>query len=164
LAKKVDKNLLSIVKAGRIVNESMPQHVINLLTEGFLESGKNIVDSEILILGASYKPDVKDIQLTPAEPIIDKLKMLKCKVKIYDPYFKSTDIFGIKTENNLVNALTNTDAVIIVTAHKEFHDLEPAFLKSRMRTPILIDSRGIVDQYAAKKAGLIFRGIGRGKI
>lgn len=60
--------------------------------------------------------------------------------------------------------MSNTDAVIIVTAHREFHDLEPTFLKSRMRTPILVDSRGIVDQYAAKKAGLIFRGIGRGKI
>jgi len=117
-----------------------------------------------LILGVSYKPDVKDIQITPAEPIIEKLKMLKCKVKIYDPYFKSTNIFGINTEHNLMDALTNTDAVIIVTAHKEFHDLDPIFLKTNMRTPILVDSRGIVDQYAAKKAGLIFRGLGRGKI
>ena len=145
LARKIDPNLLSIIKTGRIVNESMPQHVISLLQDGFLESGKNIVDSEILILGVSYKPDVKDIQLTPAEPIIEKLKMLKCKVRIYDPYFKSTDVFGIKTENNLVDALTNTDAVIIVTAHKEFHDLEPTFLKSRMKTSILIDSRGVIN-------------------
>ena len=164
LARKIDPNLLSIIKTGRIVNESMPQHVISLLQDGFLESGKNIVDSEILILGVSYKPDVKDIQLTPAEPIIEKLKMLKCKVKIYDPYFKSTDIFGIKTEHNLVDALTNVDAIIIVTAHKEFHDLEPTFLKTKMKTPILIDSRGVVNQHAAKTAGLIFRGLGRGKI
>ena len=162
LAKKIDQNLLSIEKAGRIINESMPQHVINLLNEGFLESGKNIIDSEILILGVSYKPDVKDIQLTPAEPIIEKLKMLKCKIKIYDPYFKSTDVFGIKTEHNLVDALSNTDAVIIVTAHREFHDLDPTFLKTRMKIPILVDSRGVVDQHAAKKAGLIFRGLGRG--
>ena len=75
-----------------------------------------------------------------------------------------TDIFGIKTEHNLVDALTHTDAIIIVTAHKEFHDLEPAFLKTRMKTPILIDSRGVVNQHAAKTAGLIFRGLGRGKI
>ena len=164
LAKKIDKNLLSIVKAGRIVNESMPQHVINLLNEVFLESEKNIIDSEILILGVSYKPNVKDIQITPAEPIIEKLKTLKCKVKIYDPYFKSTNIFGINTEHNLIDALINTDAIIIVTAHKEFHDLDPIFLKTSMRTPILVDSRGIIDQHAAKKAGLIFRGLGRGKI
>ena len=164
LAKKIDPNLLSMIKTARIVNESMPQHVIHLLQDAFSESGKNITNSEILILGITYKPDVKDIQLTPAEPIIEKLKILKCKVKIYDPYFKSTDIFGIKTEYNLVDALTNTDAIVIVTAHKEFHDLEPTFLKTRMKTPILIDSRGVVNQHAAKAAGLIFRGLGRGKI
>jgi nucleotide sugar dehydrogenase len=164
LARKVDGNLLKIVRVGRQVNESMPEHVINLLNEGFAEAGKNIENSEILILGISYKPDIKDVQLSPAEHIINKLKDRKAKVKIYDPYFKSVQVFGVKTEQNMVDALVNTDAVIIVTAHKEFHDLEPTFLSAKMRTPIVIDSRGVVDQHAAKKAGLIFRGLGRGKI
>ena len=116
------------------------------------------------MLFRSYKPDVKDVQLTPAESLIEKLKQLKAKVKIYDPYYKSTEIFGIKTESNMIDALNNTDAVLLVTAHKEFHDLEPTFLVSKMKTPIVVDSRGIIDNHAAKKAGLIFRGLGRGKI
>src|SRR3989338_8347165 len=74
LAKKIDQNLLSIVKAGRAVNESMPNHVISLLIDGFSEANKSIENSNILILGASYKPDVKDIQLAPAEHIVEKLK------------------------------------------------------------------------------------------
>ncbi|MEM3065454.1 MAG: nucleotide sugar dehydrogenase [Candidatus Nitrosotenuis sp.] len=164
LAKKVDQNLLKIVQVSRQVNESMPEHVVDLLKEAFKESKKSIEGSQVLILGISYKPDVKDIQLTPAEPIINMLKNLKAEVKIYDPYFKSVEAFGAKTESSLVGALTNTDAVILVTAHKEFHDLEPTFLAARMRTPILVDSRGIIDQHAAKKAGLIFRGVGRGRL
>jgi nucleotide sugar dehydrogenase len=164
LAKNVDPNLLRMVRVGREINEYMHQHVIDLLKDGFAEASKKIEDSQILILGVSYKPDVKDIQLTPAEPIIDKLKQLKAKVKIYDPYFKSAEVFGIKTESNLVDALNNTDAVLLVTAHKEFHDLEPTFLASKMKTPIVVDSRGIMDNHAAKKSGLIFRGLGRGKI
>ena len=163
LAKRVNGNL-SIVKAGRDANESMPDHVIELLNDGFLEAHKNIKGSEILILGISYKPDVKDIQLSPAKHIVEKLLANGAKVKIYDPYYKSTQVYGINTEINFVDALTNTDAVIIVTAHKEFHDLEPTFLTTRMRTPILVDSRGVVDQHAAKKANLVFRGLGRGKI
>lgn len=164
LAKNVDSNLLRLVRVGREVNEHMPQHVLDLLQDGFVEASKQIQDSQILILGISYKPDVKDVQLTPAEIIIEKLKQLKTKVKIYDPYYKSTEIFGIKTEANLVDALNNTDAVLLVTAHKEFHDLEPTFLVSKMKTPIVVDSRGVIDNHAAKKAGLIFRGLGRGKI
>jgi len=164
LAKSVDSGLLRLVRVGREVNEHMPQHVLDLLLDGFAEASKQIQDSQILILGISYKPDVKDVQLTPAEPIIEKLKQLKAKVKIYDPYYKSTEIFGIKTENNMVDALNNTDALLLVTAHKEFHDLEPTFLVSKMKTPIVVDSRGVIDNHAAKKAGLIFRGLGRGKI
>ena len=63
---------------------------------------------------------------------------------------------------SLHSTLSQTDAIIIVTAHKDFHDLEPTFLKSKMKTPIVIDSRGIIDKHAATKSGLIFRGIGRG--
>jgi hypothetical protein len=33
-----------------------------------------------------------------------------------------------------------------------------------MKNPIVIDSKNIIDQHLAKKAGLIYRGIGRGKI
>lgn len=164
LAKSIDSNLLRLVRVGREVNEHMPQHVLDLLQDGFAEASKKIQDSQILVLGISYKPDVKDVQLTPAETLIEKLKQLKAKVKIYDPYYKSTEIFGIKTENNMIDALNNTDAVLLVTAHKEFHDLEPTFLVSKMKTPIVVDSRGVIDNHAAKKAGLIFRGLGRGKI
>ncbi len=164
LAKRVNANSLKIVKTSREVNESMPEHVIDILKNAFDEAGKNIKNSHVLILGVSYKPDVKDIQLTPAEQVIDKLKELQANVRIYDPHFKSSEVFGIKTEHNLVDVLKDVDAVILVTAHKEFHDLEPTFLVTKMKTPIVVDSRGIIDQHAAKKAGLIYRGLGRGKV
>jgi hypothetical protein len=32
-----------------------------------------------------------------------------------------------------------------------------------MRTPLVVDSRGIIDQKTAKKAGLIFKGLGKGE-
>lgn len=164
LAKRVNVDSLKIVKTSREVNESMPEHVVDILKNAFTEARKNIANSNVLVLGISYKPDVKDIQLTPAEQIIDKLKELQANVKIYDPYFKLSQVFGIQTEQNLVDVLTSIDAIIIVTAHKEFHNLEPTFLVTRMKTPIVIDSRGVIDQHAAKKAGLIYRGLGRGKV
>ncbi len=163
LAKKINPDLLKIVKTGREINEKMPEHIINLMKSCFKEANKEIKNSEILVLGVSYKPDVKDIQISPAEPIIQSLKDLKAKVKIYDPYFKNLEIFDVKTESNLIDALTNTDALLLITNHREFHDLEPSFLFNRMRTPLVVDSRGIIDQKTAKKAGLIFKGLGKGE-
>ena len=152
---------LSIIEQGRKINEKMPEYVVNLTLDGFKISKKSIKDSSILILGISYKPDVKDIQLSPAEIIINKLKTLGVKIKIYDPYFKGSQVFGINVEQNIDDILSKVDAAIIVTAHKEFQEIDPKIF-SKMKTPILIDSRGIIDIVSAKNAGLVFRGLGRG--
>ena len=155
---------LKLVEAGRKINESMPLHVIKLLSDAFDEQNKPVENSTILLLGVSYKPDVKDIQISPAEKIIEKLRELNAKIRIYDPYFISENIFGIDTETNLIDALSNSDGVILVTSHKEFHDIEPKFLKSKLRNPVFIDTRCVLDQYEAINAGLIYRGLGRGKL
>ena len=164
LAKNMGFDTLKSVEMGRTINESMPTHIINLLSDAFIESKKSLEHSNILVLGISYKPDVKDIQISPAEDIIKKLKNLKTNILIYDPYFKSTNVYDIQTESNLIQALEKSDALILVTAHKEFHNLDPIFLKSKMKNAIVIDSKCIIDQQSAKNAGLVYRGLGRGKI
>ena len=158
-AKRTDSEL-NIIRHGREINEKMPDHVIDLTLDGFKKCNKPIKDSNILILGVSYKPDVKDVQLSPAEVIINKLNALGAKIKIYDPYYKGNKIFGINVEHNIQDILSEIDASIIVTAHKEFQEINPKIF-TKMKTPILIDTRGIIDTCSAIDAGLVFRGLGR---
>jgi len=152
---------LSIIERSREINEKMPDHVINLTLDGFKKCNKSIKDSSVLILGISYKPDIKDVQLSPAEIIINKLKALGARIKIYDPYYKGSQVFGISVEQNIEDVLSKVDASIIITAHKEFQEINPKIF-TKMKTPILIDSRGVVDTSSANDAGLVFRGLGRG--
>ena len=159
-AKRIGSNL-SIIESSRKINENMPEHVLKLTLDAFENCKKSIDNSSILILGISYKPNVKDIQLTPAEVIIKKLQKLGVMIHIYDPYFISADVFGIKTEQNLKNIIHNVDAAIIVTDHKEFKNLDISIF-NQMKSPILIDSRGIIDPTSATNNNLIFRGLGRG--
>ena len=151
---------LNIIKYSREINEKMPDHVINLILDGFKKCNKSIKGCKVLILGISYKPDVKDIQLSPAEIIINKLKILVARIKIYDPYYKVNQVFGINVEQNIEDILSEVDASIIVTAHKEFQEIDLKIF-TKMKTPILIDSRGIIDISSANDAGLVFRGLGR---
>ena len=158
-AKRIGSEL-NIIKHSRAINEKMPDHIINLTLDGFKKCNITIKDSTVLILGVSYKPDVRDIQLSPAEIIIKKLKALGAKIKIYDPYYKNNQIFGINVEHDIQDILSEVDASIIVTAHKEFQEINPKIF-TKMKTPILIDSRGIIDISSANSAGLVFRGLGR---
>jgi nucleotide sugar dehydrogenase len=152
---------LSIIESGRKINENMPEHVIELTSDAFKECKKSIENSEILILGVSYKPDVKDIQLSPAEHIIRKLQDLGANIHIYDPYFSSSQVFGITSEDNIEDIISKVDAAIIVTGHDEFKKLQ-IHTFTKMQHPILIDTRGIIDPSIAKQEKLIFRGLGRG--
>ncbi len=152
---------LNLIEQGRKINEKMPEHVVKLTLDAFKDANKTIQNSDILILGISYKPDVKDIQLTPAEDVIKKLQTLGVKIHLHDPYFSGNEIFGIKVENNLDEIIEKVDASIIITAHKEFKEIDLSFFK-KMKTSILIDTRGIIEPVLASQANLIFRGLGRG--
>ena len=153
---------LNIIESGRKINEKMPEHVVKLTLDAFQQCKKTIKESTILILGVSYKPNVKDIQLTPAEIIIKKIQELGANVRIYDPYFKNNDVFGIRSEPNLDDVLSKVNATILVTGHDEFRQLDPS-LFSQTIDKILIDTRGIIDPTIANDFNLVFRGLGRGQ-
>ena len=163
-AKQFDSEMLSLVKIGREINENMPNYVIELIISGLKEVNKEISNSTILLLGISYKPEVKDIQITPAENIIQKLKELGAKIKIYDPFFKSTNVFEIETENNIEQALLDVDSVVLLTAHKEFNNLTPSFIASKIEMPVVVDTKRIFNLDDAKKSKLIFRSLGSGNL
>ena len=162
-SKKFDTKFLKIVKEARQVNENMPNHVVGLLSDAFSESSKPLDNSTIALLGISYKPNVHDVQIAPSEEIIKLLTRKNVKIKIFDPYFVSTTVFGYKTEKSISEAVKDSDAVIIITGHKEFDDLNPEIF-SAMKNPILVDCTGKINPEDAKANNMIFRGIGRGDI
>ena len=163
-AKNFTSRTFELVENGRKINESMPSHTIELLEDALNEINKPLSESSILVLGASYKPDVKDIQISPVEKIIDILRNKGANILLYDPYFKNSKIFGLSVLENFISHLEKVDGLIIATAHKEFHNIDPVFLKTKMKNAVVIDSKNTLDQFSAINAGLVYRGIGRGKL
>ena len=152
---------LNMIESGRRINEKMPEHVVELISDAFNESDQKLENSKILILGISYKANVKDVQLSPAKIIVEKLQKLGVDVYLYDPFFNSTVIFGLETQNNLENILPEMDGAIIVTGHDDFKNISISSF-SKMKHSVLVDTRGIIDPVSAKEEKIIFRGLGRG--
>ena len=161
-SKKIDVNFLKIVQDARKINESMPQHVIELLEDAFSESNNLLENSTVTILGVSYKPNVHDVQIAPSETIIRLLREKNVNLKIFDPYFISETVFGQKTENSISEAVSDSDAILIVTGHNEFNNLNFDLLSNSMNKPILVDCTGKINPQNIKSEGVVFRGIGRG--
>ena len=162
-SKEIDGDFLKIVKDARKINENMSNHVVDLLSDALSESNIQFNNSTIAILGVSYKPNIHDIQIAPSEEIIKILIEKNAKIKIFDPYFTS-QVFGLTVEKSISDALSESDAVILITGHKEFQNLDLKKLSRTMKNSILVDCTGLVKPLDAKVNGFIFRGIGRGDI
>ena len=162
-SKKIDDDFLKIVKYARRINENMPHHVVNLLSNALSESNTPLNNSTIALLGISYKPNIRDVQMAPSKEIIKILKEKNAKIKIFDPYFTS-QVFGPTTEKSIFDTLSESDAAILITGHKEFQNLDLKKFSRTMKNPVLIDCTGLVKPLDAKENGFIFRGIGRGDI
>tara|TARA_Y100000588_G_scaffold386850_2_gene483302 strand:+ start:2094 stop:3404 length:1311 start_codon:yes stop_codon:yes gene_type:complete len=122
------------------INAEMPSFVVDKVREALGRVQKSVGGSRILLLGVAYKRDVQDVRESPA---IDVLKLLKAdgaSVSYHDPFVPEL----VEEETRLTSvtltedALTEADAVVIVTDHSDF-DYEWILAKAR----ILIDARHV---------------------
>ena len=144
-----------LISTAMRINEEMPEHVISLVKDAFSEAGKEIKGSKIVILGVAYKGNVNDARGTPATPIIKSLTDLGAETVIYDPLVTH---FWMKIEKDFKRTVAGADALIFVTDHSEFKNMDLATAKKLMKErPILVDGRNLV----TNADGFVFRGIGR---
>jgi UDPglucose 6-dehydrogenase len=63
-------------------------------------------------------------------------------------------------QGNIEEVFAQADAAILMVGHTAYRELDLASVAKALRTPILIDGRGMVDPAAAKAAGLHYDGVG----
>ena len=140
-AKEVGMNTRFIELAGEI-NTSMPNYVIQKVSESLNSIGKSIKNSRILILGLAYKKNVDDLRESPSLELIDILIDKGALVDYCDPYFKSipnTRKYQIELKSKVLNAdvLQSMDLVLLATDHDDFdYDL------IEKESSLIIDTRG----------------------
>jgi UDP-N-acetyl-D-mannosaminuronic acid dehydrogenase len=150
-----------IVLTSRIINDSMPQHIVRLVLQALRNTGKDIARSRIAVLGVAYKNDVDDSRLSPSEPIIHELISLGSQTIVYDPHCKEN--FGAKSTNSLDEAISGADCLVTVTDHTEFLYIDLQKIKALMNDkPAIVDGRRIISPLEAEKTGFFYCGIGLG--
>ena len=111
----------------------------------------------------AYKPNVRDVRLTPVERVATKLREMGAELEVYDPMFKGEVVFGAGVRGSLREAAQGADCVVIGTAHDEFKGIDLKELSQLVRGPAaLVDSRHVVSPERAARAGFAFKGVGRG--
>lgn len=67
------------------INTEMPAHVVDLVVEGLNYRSKAVRNAKVLLVGVSYKNDIKDTRQSPAIAVADRLRERGAFVAYHDP-------------------------------------------------------------------------------
>jgi len=136
-----------VILAGRRINDSMPFEVVRLVVEGLNKNKKAIAGSKVLVLGATFKENVRDARNSKVADIIKELERLGAEVILNDPLFENDGFVRFDGENKKITKLeeiSKVDAVIIAVSHKEYKILSEERIRAWMDKPIIVDVKGIL--------------------
>jgi UDP-N-acetyl-D-glucosamine dehydrogenase len=106
------------------INTNMPRYVVSRVMEALNDRSKALKGSKVLVLGAAYKPDIDDMRESPALDVIGLLRNKGAVVEYHDPYIPHIhhehDGWQMDSVKDLMQAVEDSDAVVIVTNHKEY--------------------------------------------
>jgi len=156
---------LKLVLNAREINDGMPSHTARLVADGLRASGRSMKGSKVVVLGISYRANVKETRFSPSIELITLLKRRGARVVVFDPKFSATEIadMGYATEPTLKACIEKANCVVITVSHDEFRRIDARELAASVtKSAVIVDCAHMLSPLLVEKAGLIYRGIGRG--
>ena len=135
-----------VMSSARRLNDGMGEYIANQVIKLMNKKGVLVKDSNILILGITFKENCPDIRNTKIVDIYTTLSEYTNNITIYDPWANHEEV---KREYNLdiLNKLYPSekyDAIILGVAHKEFLSLDISSLIKD--NAVVYDVKGILDR------------------
>ena len=147
-----------VIVASRKLNMHMPMHMIDLLEEGLNEAGIKLKDAKVTILGVAFLENSDDTRNTPSKALYEELKKKHAKPMLHDPYVRE---FEKPFTKDLNEAVKDSDAIMLITKHKEYFNLDLNQIKNKMHTLVFIDGRNVYNKEKCEKLGFIYKGVGK---
>tara|TARA_B110000008_G_C16963580_1_gene561133 strand:+ start:1050 stop:2327 length:1278 start_codon:yes stop_codon:yes gene_type:complete len=136
-----------VILAGRRINDLMGSYVANNVIELLIRKKIQIENSNILVLGFSFKENCPDLRNTKVIDVVNTLKTSLCNVDIFDPWVNHEEA---QKEYNLTLVkepkIGSYDAVIIAVGHDEFKKIPYKELKKYLKTNhVIYDVKYLLD-------------------
>ncbi|GKI23442.1 UDP-N-acetyl-D-galactosamine dehydrogenase [Odoribacter laneus] len=134
-----------IILAGRRMNDGMGEYVANEVVKLMLKKGIQVLNSNILILGFTFKENCPDVRNTKVIDIYKALKEYNVNIIVYDPWANPAIVkqeYGIDVINKLPTE--KTDSIILAVSHEKFNGLD---VKSLVKDKhVIYDVKGFLNR------------------
>ncbi len=136
-----------VIRAGRRVNNNMSHFVAEKVVKLMIKKGHRILNSNVLVLGITFKENCPDIRNTKIVDVIDEFEQFGCNVDIYDPW---ANVEEVKHEYNKEILSKNHDiysrkyeAIVLAASHDIFKDLDIEKLKKESNS-VVFDIKAVL--------------------
>ena len=138
-----------VMFSARRLNDGMGDYVGNQVIKLMNKKGVLVKDSNVLILGFTFKENCPDVRNTKIVDIYHTLEEYTKNITVYDPWANADKVeheYGVQlTSSSLESLKGKFNAVILAVAHKEFVSLDiRSFLKNE--NGVVYDVKGILDR------------------
>lgn len=111
-----------IILAGRRINDQMARFIAFEILKILAKIGRSARESAVLVLGATFKPDVRDLRNSQVFDLVKHLAEFGLEVEVYDPVPDQTALkrTGVTVVESPFGSTPRYNVVIFATPHKTF--------------------------------------------
>lgn len=137
----------NLILGARQINNGMGKYIAEKTIKLMIRSGKIIKDSNILVMGLTFKENCPDIRNTKVVDIIKELKDYGAVIDVYEPWIDEKDK-GYYNYTFVENPFENTkkyDSIVVAVGHDKFKTITQEEYDNIINNEkIIVDVKGIV--------------------
>jgi UDP-N-acetyl-D-galactosamine dehydrogenase len=146
-----------VILAGRRINDYMGKYIAEQTIKELIKAQVAVKGSKVLLMGFTFKENVKDVRNTRVIDIYNELKEYGASPFVYDPEADREEVrleYGIDIIESPENS-SPYDGIIVTVKHDEFKEFSVEYLRSLCgnNSPVLIDVKGLFNGDVLESAG-----------
>ncbi|MGD9872396.1 MAG: nucleotide sugar dehydrogenase [Thauera sp.] len=122
-----------VILAGRRINDGMGKYVAEQTVKQMIAAGSSIKGAKVIVLGLTFKENCPDLRNSKVIDVIHELQSYGCEVCVHDAVASSAEAeheYGVQLQ--AWDALPVADAIVAAVAHREYLDMAPDKMLSRL--------------------------------
>lgn len=137
-----------IILAGRRINDNMSRFVVEKTIKMMIQSGQNVKNSKVGVLGLTFKENCPDLRNTKVVDIVKELESYGIHVYVHEPLAdpkEAEEFYGIKLCT--FDELNDLGAIIIAVPHKEYKNMALSEFTSKLNNKgCIVDIKSMLDK------------------
>jgi UDP-N-acetyl-D-galactosamine dehydrogenase len=116
----------NLILGARQINNGMGKFIAEKTIKLMIKNGKKIKDSNILVLGLTFKENCPDVRNTKVVDIIDELQDYGSNIDVYEPWIDEKDkrYYNYNFIENPFKKEKRYDAIVVAVGHDKFKELK----------------------------------------